>query len=139
MADTLWHIEWGDGDTIFVIAPDKETAIERMPDGKDMINNVTRWDALYQTIFKAGYEQGLKEQGTPHADAEIRLADKEYAERYRIEWMRDNQWKEAFAAGKQEGRKEVMEFKCDECSTPNFTHLVIPNVKLKKWRIKDGE
>jgi len=33
------------------------------------------------------------------------------------------------------GIKEVVEFKCDECSTPNFIHLVVPIKKLKEWGI----
>ena len=61
MKDTLFHISWGDGDDTFVLAPDKETAIERMPDGKDMVNSIVRLDALYGMIYKAGYEQRGKE------------------------------------------------------------------------------
>jgi len=57
MKDTLFHINWGDGDTTFVIAPDEQTAIERMPDGKDMVNYVVKLDILYQKIFKAGIRE----------------------------------------------------------------------------------
>lgn len=35
--DTLFHIHWGDGDDTFIIAPNKETAISEMPDGKEVI------------------------------------------------------------------------------------------------------
>lgn len=55
--DTLFHINWGDGDDTFVIAPDEETAKERMPDGKDMVNYIVRLDLLYQRIFKAGIKE----------------------------------------------------------------------------------
>ena len=58
--DTLFHINWGDGDTTFVIAPDEETAKARMPDGKDMVNYVVKLDGLYQMILKTGTEVGLK-------------------------------------------------------------------------------
>ncbi len=40
--------------------------------------------------------------------------------------------KEIFESGKKAGIKEVLEFKCDECSTPNFIHLVIPIKKFKE-------
>ena len=55
--ESLWHIEWGDGDTSFVIAPDEKTAISRMPDGKGMINSIVKLDALYQMILKAGIKE----------------------------------------------------------------------------------
>ena len=55
--DTLWHVNFGDNDNSFVIAPDEETARERMPDGKDMVNYAVRMDALYQQIFKAGMKE----------------------------------------------------------------------------------
>ena len=58
-SDTLWHIEWGDGENTFVIAPDKEAAIEKMPDGKDLVNSVVKLDGLYNMIFKAGYDKCL--------------------------------------------------------------------------------
>lgn len=35
----------------------------------------------------------------------------------------------------RKGRQEMMGFKCDECSTPNFIHLVIPIKQLKAWRL----
>ncbi len=35
----------------------------------------------------------------------------------------------------QEARKQLMDFKCDECSTPGFTHLIIPQSKLKEWNL----
>ena len=60
--NTLWHINWGDGDNTYIIAPDKETAIERMPDGKDMVNEVVQLDHLYGLIFKAGYQQALQDE-----------------------------------------------------------------------------
>jgi len=31
------------------------------------------------------------------------------------------------------GIKEMMEFKCDECATPGFVHLIIPVKKLQEW------
>lgn len=57
MKDSLYHIEWGDGDHLFVIAPDKEMAIEGMPDGKDMVKSVTRLDALYEMIKQEGQRE----------------------------------------------------------------------------------
>jgi len=57
MANTLWHIDWGDGDTYFIVAPDKETAISRMPDGQGMVNHVVKLDHIYQCIFKAGAKE----------------------------------------------------------------------------------
>ena len=32
----------------------------------------------------------------------------------------------------QEARKQFMEFKCDECSTPGFIHFIVPIDKLKE-------
>jgi hypothetical protein len=52
--DTLWHINWGDGDDFYVIAPTKKIAIDRMPEGKGMVNYVVKLDHLYKLIFKAG-------------------------------------------------------------------------------------
>jgi len=56
MSDTLFHINWGDGDNTFVIAPDKATAISMMPDGQGMVNYVVKLDALYRMIYKAGQQ-----------------------------------------------------------------------------------
>lgn len=58
--DTLWHIDWGDGDTTFVVAPDRETAISRMPDGKDMVNTVVQLDCLYNLILEAGIRKAVE-------------------------------------------------------------------------------
>jgi len=55
--ETLFHINWGDGDTFFVIAPDEKTAIKRMPDGKEMVNYVVKLDAIYEMIFRAGIRE----------------------------------------------------------------------------------
>jgi len=55
--DTLFHINWGDGDDTFVIAPDEKTAKMRMRDGRDMVNYIVRLDSLYQMIFKAGIRE----------------------------------------------------------------------------------
>ncbi len=52
--DTLFHIEWGDNDHSFILAPDKETAIERMSEGKDMVRSVVELAQLYKLIFEAG-------------------------------------------------------------------------------------
>ena len=56
MADknTLFHINWGDGDNTFMIAPDEATALKQMSEGSDMVNFVVNLDLLYQTIFKEG-------------------------------------------------------------------------------------
>ena len=59
--DTLWHINWGDGDTTFVIAPDKETALKQMGDGKDMVNTIVCLDAIYSIIKGAGHQAGRRE------------------------------------------------------------------------------
>ena len=58
--DTLFHINWGDGDDFYITAPDRATAIERMPDGKDMVNYVVELKHLYQIIYKAGMEEEAK-------------------------------------------------------------------------------
>jgi len=55
--DTLFHINWGDGDTTFVIAKDKEDAQNKMGDGKDMVNYIVQLDRLYGLIFKAGIKE----------------------------------------------------------------------------------
>ena len=52
--DTLWHINWGDGDDLYIVAPSKHKAIGLMEDGKDMVNYATRLDATYERIYKAG-------------------------------------------------------------------------------------
>ena len=52
--DTLFHIEWGDGDHVFIIAPTKEEAIGRITDGKDMIRSVVELKHLYNLIYQAG-------------------------------------------------------------------------------------
>ena len=57
--ETLFHIEWGDGDHTFVLAPNETMAIEKMSDGKDMIRYVVKLDGLYQMIFKAGQDDQL--------------------------------------------------------------------------------
>ena len=57
--DTLFNINWGDGDTFYIIAPDEKTAIGKMTDGKDMVNYAVRLDAVYKMIFKAGYDKAL--------------------------------------------------------------------------------
>jgi len=63
------------------------------------------------------------------------LSDGQYA-RYRER----EACRKSFQAGKKEGIRELVgDFKCDDCSTPNFIHLVIPNSKLREWGIKDGE
>ena len=60
--DTLFHIKWGDGDNFYIIAPDEKTARAKMPDGRDMVNSVTRLDGLYSRIFKAGHRHGISEK-----------------------------------------------------------------------------
>jgi len=55
--DTLWHINWGDGDNSFIIAPDEKTAIERIPEGVGYANFIVRLDSVYQQIFKAGRKE----------------------------------------------------------------------------------
>ena len=54
MTDKLFHIEWGDKDHSFVIAPDKETAIERMSEGKDVVRSIVELEHIYKLIFEAG-------------------------------------------------------------------------------------
>ena len=106
--DTLFHIEWGDGDNSFVIAPDKDTAIKRMDDGADMIRTVVKLDHLYQLIFKAGFSEALNTV----------VATREYDEgkadgiREVVEWM-----------------KKYYESRCILCSEEG-------KAKLKEWGIK---
>lgn len=59
---TLFHINWGDGDDAFVIAPDKETAISKV---EGMVNSVVQLDALYNMI----YEQGKRDRDIELEDA----------------------------------------------------------------------
>ena len=58
--ETLFHIEWGDGDHSFIIAPDGATAVERMTDGKDTVRSVTNLAELHKMIFKAGEMEMFK-------------------------------------------------------------------------------
>lgn len=58
--DTLFHINWGDGDDFYIVAPDEETAKERMPDGRDMVNYIVRLDAVYDMIHKAGIRKATE-------------------------------------------------------------------------------
>lgn len=55
--DTLFHINWGDGDNCYIIAPDRETAISKMEEGRLMVNYVVKLDNLYQMILKAGIRE----------------------------------------------------------------------------------
>ena len=59
--DILWHIKWGDGDTTFAIAPDKEAAIKQMGDGKDMGNTIVGLHAIYGIIKGRGIREGRQE------------------------------------------------------------------------------
>lgn len=52
--ESLFHIEWGDGDNSFVIAPDIKTARERFSEGQGFINSIVDLSAIYNLIFKAG-------------------------------------------------------------------------------------
>jgi len=56
---TLFHIEWGDGDSFFIIAHSKEEAVDKMPDGKDMVRHVIQLDAVYNLL----YQQALRDVG----------------------------------------------------------------------------
>jgi len=59
--DTLWHINWGDGDNTYVLAPDEKTAKGMMPEGEDMVNYMAKMDSLDNIIFKAGKLEGRRE------------------------------------------------------------------------------
>jgi len=109
--DTLWHINWGDGDNFYVIAPDKETAISRMLDGKDMVNSVAKLDHLYSLIFKAGYNQSLQDH--------------------------KHEWDDNYYKGKQVGRKEVVEWVEEWNFWDNLSDDIHREwqAKLKEWRI----
>ena len=70
--ETLWHINWGDGDNAFVLAPNESVARERLPESKDRVNFIVRLDSLYQIIFKAGKQAGIREAidtYTPYVEA----------------------------------------------------------------------
>jgi hypothetical protein len=58
--ETLFHIDWGDGDTTFVIAKNKKDAISKIPDGKDMVNYIMRLDGIYSMIYKAGITEAVE-------------------------------------------------------------------------------
>jgi len=107
--DTLFHINWGDGDTTFVIAPDEQTARERMGDGKDMVNYVVRLDALYQLIFKAGCDK----------------RDSEFV--YNPDFL---DFQKGVKTGKELGIREVVEW-----VSQNFHLIVLPDNKFyDKWQ-----
>ncbi len=57
MKESLFHINWGDGDNCFIIAADENTARGGMSDGRDMVNFIVRLDAVYKMIFEAGQKQ----------------------------------------------------------------------------------
>jgi len=59
--NTLWRINWGDGDNFYVVASSEKAAIEGMPDGKDMVNFVVKLDHLYQEILKAGIKEVVED------------------------------------------------------------------------------
>jgi len=40
--DTLWRINWGDGDNAFIVAPNIKTAKERMAASKEVSNGKTK-------------------------------------------------------------------------------------------------
>ena len=105
--------------------------------------------ALAQTqaeiSFKFGYEQGLREQGSPRADAEIRLADEEYAREFRKEWIEDEKLIEPFKAGKEAGIREVVKdlemIDKESYDTRDFARRVCDlivdwQVKLKEWQVQ---
>ena len=85
--------------------------------------------ALAQTqaeiSFKFGYEQGLREQGSPRADAEIRLADEEYAREFRKEWIEDNKELDIFKAGREQEKQEWLMKTDPEKARDNFTRQII--------------
>ena len=82
--NTLWHINWGDNDNAFIVAPDIETAEERMPDGKDMVNSITRLDLLYQMIFRAGQKEVVEWVEDNHGYCTKTL---EYMAVNKLEWQ----------------------------------------------------
>ena len=58
--DTLWHINWGDGDNFYILALDEEAAIKAMPDGQGMVNYAIRLDSVAAEIFKAGIKEAVE-------------------------------------------------------------------------------
>ena len=88
-------------------------------------------------IYDQGYEAGLREQGSPRADAEIRLANKEYAKKYRKAWNEDSKTIKPF----KEGIREVVEWikshqliEPDDNSITRFSPFYqIEKAKLKEW------
>lgn len=109
------------------------------------LKEITEYCEARNEGFKAGYEKGLAEQGSPRADAEIRLADKEYAELYRKAWADGEVEIISFRAGKEAGIREVMEWERELCSdrshhSSEFMEKRYCNVcrmfKLKEWGIE---
>ena len=94
--DTLWRINWGDGDNAYIVAPDIETAKERMAASKEMVNYVVKLDYIYQEIFNAGMAKCAETHFKP--DWEIKAQDVKDAS------------EEGFKAGIKEDRKEVGEW-----------------------------
>ncbi len=121
MKDTLWHIDWGDGDTNFVIASSKKKAIAKMRDGKDMANFVVKLDYLYNFIFKAGEEKArgniLAKLRQPRTDTILRAY---------------------FDGGKQQGIKEVVEWVEDWNFWDNLSDDIRREwqAQKKKWGLK---
>ena len=94
-------------------------------------------EAQAEISFKMGYETGLKEQGSPRADAEIRLADEEFAKKYRKAWNEDSRTIKPYKAGRKAGIKEVIEW-----IDVHKWHLASPlgieewKAKVKEWEVK---
>lgn len=61
MSEKLYHINWGDGDNSYIFAGTKEEAIERMSDGKDMVNYVVQLNAVLKYAHQAVAEEIRKE------------------------------------------------------------------------------
>ena len=77
--NTLFYINWGDGDDTYIIAPSEKTALDNMPNGKDMVNYIVKLDSLYQIIFEAGRKEVVKwiEHNTSMGISNIRIFDNE--------------------------------------------------------------
>jgi len=94
--------------------------------------------------YQKGYENGLREQGSPRADAEIRLADEEYAKKYRKAWIEDSREIKLFKDGKKAGAADVVSdiVKLMDCriAPDTFATRVCNYCKaqLKEWGLEDG-
>jgi len=88
--------------------------------------------AQAEISFKAGYEEGMKSQGTPRTDLECELADEEFRKEFHIARKDTNM--ELYKAGIREVMEWIYNFTENNAVAPNFYDEW--QTKLKKWGIE---